>query len=591
MKKQSSLSRLLEFAGGYRNLTFLGLFLSGVAMIMGMVPYICVWLLMRDLIAAAPVYSAAGNISGYGWAAFWSAVSGILIYFAALMCTHIAAFRTASNIRKQGMAHLMKVPLGFFDDNASGMLRNRLDGAAAETETLLAHNLADIVGTAAMFLSTIVLMFVFDWRMGASCLMAAVVSIVALFYMMGGKNARFIAEYQAAQDSMSKAGTEYVRGMPVVKVFQQTVYSFKNFRDAIEEYSEKAEHVQDRICKIPQSVNLTAIEGAFVFMVPVVLFMAPRALSEGTFASFVADFAFYAVFSAIISTALARIMFAANGAMLADTAMKRIEAVMKAPVLLQPEESGIPAGNDIEFRHVSFTYEGSQVPAISDLSFRIRSGETVALVGPSGGGKTTTASLIPRFWDVTEGEILIGGVNVKDIASHVLMDRIAFVFQNNRLFKTSILENVRAAKPEASRREVMEALEAAQCMDIIDKLPKGIDTVIGTEGTYLSGGEQQRVALARAILKDAPIIVLDEATAFADPENEVLIQRALKRLTEGKTVIMIAHRLSTVVGADRILVLSDGRITEDGTHETLKANGGLYEKMWKDYNEAVQWKI
>ena len=591
MKKQSSLSRLLEFAGGYRKFTFLGLFLSGVAMILGMVPYICVWLLMRDLIAAAPVYSAAGNISGYGWAAFWSAVSGILIYFAALMCTHIAAFRTASNIRKQGMAHLMKVPLGFFDENASGTLRNRLDGAAAETETLLAHNLADIVGTAAMFLSTIVLMFVFDWRMGVSCLMAAAVSIAALFYMMGGKNAKFIAEYQAAQDNMSKAGTEYVRGMPVVKVFQQTVYSFKNFRDAIEEYSAKAEHVQDRICKIPQSINLTAIEGAFVFMVPVVLFMAPRALSEGTFASFVADFAFYAVFSAIISTALARIMFAANGAMLADTAMKRIETVMNAPVLLQPEEAHIPSGNDIEFRNVSFTYEGSEVPALSELSFKIKSGETVALVGPSGGGKTTAASLIPRFWDVSQGEVLIGGVNVKSIASQVLMDRIAFVFQNNRLFKTSILENVRAAKPEASRREVMEALEAAQCMDIIDKLPKGIDTVIGTEGTYLSGGEQQRVALARAILKDAPIIVLDEATAFADPENEVLIQKALKRLTEGKTVIMIAHRLSTVVGADRILVLSDGRIIEEGTHETLKENGGIYVRMWKEYNEAVQWKI
>ncbi len=591
MKKQSSLSKLLEYTGGYRKLTFLGLFLSAVAMVMGMVPYICVWLLMRDLISVAPGYSEASNISGYGWIAFCSAVSGILIYFAALMCTHIAAFRTASNIRKQGMAHLMKVPLGFFDDNASGMLRNRLDGAAAETETLLAHNLADIVGTVAMFISTIVLMFVFDWRMGAACLMAAVVSILALLYMMGGKNARFIAEYQAAQDNMSKAGTEYVRGMPVVKVFQQTVYSFKNFRDAIEEYSEKAECVQDKICKIPQSINLTATEGAFAFMVPVALFIAPKALAGGTFASFVADFAFYAVFSAIISTALARIMFAANGTMLADTAMKRIETVMNAPVLSRPTVSEIPEGNDIEFRHVSFTYEGSEVPALSDLSFTIRSGETAALVGPSGGGKTTAASLIPRFWDVTEGEVLIGGVNVKNISPDVLMDRIAFVFQNNRLFKTSILENVRAAKPDATRREVMEALEAAQCMDIIDKLPKGIDTVIGTEGTYLSGGEQQRVALARAILKDAPVIVLDEATAFADPENEVLIQRALKRLTEGKTVIMIAHRLSTVVGADKILVLSDGRIVEEGTHEALKKNGGLYEKMWKDYNEAVQWKI
>ncbi len=391
---------------------------------------------------------------------------------------------------------------------------------------------------------------------------------------------------------MSKAGTEYVRGMPVVKVFQQTVYSFKNFRDAIEEYSEKAEHVQDRICKIPQSINLTAIEGAFVFMVPVVLFMAPRALSEGTFASFVADFAFYAVFSAIISTALARIMFAANGAMLADTAMKRIETVMNAPVLLQPEEAHIPSGNDIEFRNVSFTYEGSEVPALSDLSFKIRSGETVALVGPSGGGKTTAASLIPRFWDVTEGEILIGGVNVKDIASHVLMHRIAFVFQNNRLFKTSILENVRAAKPEASRREVMEALEDAQCMDIIDKLPKGIDTVIGTEGTYLSGGEQQRIALARAILKDAPIVLLDEATASLDVENETRVQGALSRLLRNRTVLVIAHRMRTVERADKVVVLKEGRVAEEGNPEELKKNrNSIFGHMLELQTQGAQWSI
>ena len=391
---------------------------------------------------------------------------------------------------------------------------------------------------------------------------------------------------------MSKAGTEYVRGMPVVKVFQQTVYSFKNFRDAIEEYSEKAEHVQDRICKIPQSINLTAIEGAFVFMVPVVLFMAPRALSEGTFASFVADFAFYAVFSAIISTALARIMFAANGAMLADTAMKRIETVMNAPVLLQPEEAHIPSGNDIEFRNVSFTYEGSEVPALSDLSFKIRSGETVALVGPSGGGKTTAASLIPRFWDVSQGEVLIGGVNVKSIASPVLMDRIAFVFQNNRLFKTSILENVRAAKPEASRREVMEALEDAQCMDIIDKLPKGIDTVIGTEGTYLSGGEQQRIALARAILKDAPIVLLDEATASLDVENETRVQGALSRLLRNRTVLVIAHRMRTVERADKVVVLKEGRVAEEGNPEELKKNrNSIFGHMLELQTQGAQWSI
>lgn len=590
-KKQSSLSKILSFAGKYKMLTFLGVFLSAIAMILGMVPYICIWLVMRDLINAAPDYRSATGVTAYGWMAFWFAVAGIVIYFAALMCTHLAAFKTASNIRKQGMRKLMKAPLGFFDNNASGLLRNKLDGAASETETLLAHNLADIAGTLAMFLSTLVLMFVFDWRMGAACLLAAVISVGALFAMMGGKNAGLMAEYQAAQDVMSKAGTEYVRGIPVVKVFQQTVYSFKTFKQAIEDYSQKAENFQANVCKLPQAVNLTVTEGAFVFLVPVVLLLGPKALASGSFASFVTDFAFYAVFSAIISTSLARIMFAASGTMLADTAMGRIETIMNAPELIQPMDPKEPKDNSIEFRNVSFTYAGSETPALTDVSFVADPGKTIALVGPSGGGKTTAASLIPRFWDVTSGEVLIGGVNVKDISSRVLMDRIAFVFQNNRLFKTSIFENVRAAKPEASREEVLKALEAAQCMDIIEKLPEGIDTQIGTEGTYLSGGERQRVAMARAILKDAPIVVLDEATAFADPENEVLIQKAFRKLTEGKTVIMIAHRLSTVTGADKIIVMNEGRIHEAGTHEELKEMGGLYQRMWEDYNKAVQWKI
>ena len=590
-QKRSPVKVLLGYAGNYKGLTFLGLGLSAAAMLLGMVPYICIWLVMRDLVAVAPDYTRAMDIANYGWIAFGTAVGGIAIYFAALMCTHLAAFRTASNIRKQGMAHLMKTPLGFFDNNASGLIRNRLDGAASETETLLAHNLADIVGTIAMFLGMLVLMFVFDWRMGAACLLAAVISILALFSMMGGKNAKLMMEYQAAQDYMSKAGTEYVRGIPVVKVFQQTVYSFRTFKQAIEDYSEKAGYYQGKVCKFPQAVNLTVTEGAFIFLVPAALLIAPKALAAGSFAEFVTDFAFYAVFSAIISTALARIMFAASGTMLANTALARIDQVMNAPVLSQPSQPKTPQGNSIEFKNVSFTYEGAELPALDQVSFRAGEGQTVALVGPSGGGKTTAASLIPRFWDVTEGEVRIGGVNVKEIASNVLMDQIAFVFQNNRLFKQTVFENVRAAKPEASRGEVQRALEAAQCMDIIEKLPQGIDTMIGTEGTYLSGGEQQRVALARAILKDAPIIVLDEATAFADPENEVLIQKALKRLTEGKTVIMIAHRLSTVVGADKIIVLNEGRVVEEGTHEELKDSGGLYSEMWTDYNKAVQWKI
>ena len=590
-KKQSDLSVLLGYAGSYKKLTFLGLGLSAIAMILGMAPYLCIWLVARDLIAVAPDWTRAEGIGRYGWMAFAFAVAGIAVYFAALMCTHLAAFRTASNIRKQGMAHLMKTPLGFFDSNASGLLRNRLDGAASDTETLLAHNLADIVGSAAMVLTMLTLMFVFDWRMGAACLLAAVVSVAAMFYMMGGKNAGLMAEYQAAQDVMSKAGTEYVRGIPVVKVFQQTVYSFKAFKQAIEDYSAKAEHYQGDVCRVPQATNLTATEGAFVFLVPVALLLAPGALRGGNFAGFLTDFAFYAVFSAIVSTALAKIMFAASGMMLASTALGRIAQVMNAPTLEVTDDPQTPRDNSVEFKDVSFTYDGAELPALDHVSFRVEPGQTVALVGPSGGGKTTAASLIPRFWDVSSGAVEVGGVDVRQTDPHLLMDQVAFVFQNTHLFKASILENVRAARPDASREEARAALSAAQCDDILEKLPDGMDTIIGTEGTYLSGGEQQRVALARAILKDAPIVVLDEATAFADPENEALIQKAFARLTEGRTVIMIAHRLSTVVGADRIIVLDAGHVVEQGTHDELLKANGLYARMWEDYKQAVQWKI
>ncbi len=590
-KKKSDVAILLDYAGSYKKLTFLGLGLSAVAMILGMAPYICIWLVARDLIAAAPDWTQAVGVGRYGWMAFAFAVAGIAVYFAALMCTHLAAFRTASNIRKQGMAHLMKTPLGFFDSNASGLLRNRLDGAASETETLLAHNLADIVGSGAMVLAMIVLMFVFDWRMGAACLLAAVVSVAAMFSMMGGKNAKLMAEYQAAQDVMSKAGTEYVRGIPVVKVFQQTVYSFKAFKQAIEDYSAKAEHYQGDVCRVPQALNLTATEGAFIFLVPVALLLAPAALRSGSFAGFLTDFVFYAVFSAIVSTALAKIMFAASGMMLASTALSRIAQVMNAPTLEVTGDPQTPMDNSVMFKDVSFTYEGAELPALDHVSFRVEPGQTVALVGPSGGGKTTAASLIPRFWDVSSGSVEVGGVDVRQTDPHVLMDQVAFVFQNTRLFKASILENVRAARPEASREEVLSALSAAQCDDILEKLPHGMDTVIGTEGTYLSGGEQQRVALARAILKDAPIVVLDEATAFADPENEALIQKAFARLTKGRTVIMIAHRLSTVVNADKIIVLDSGRVVEQGAHEELLKADGVYARMWVDYQQAVTWRI
>ena len=590
-KKQNAIIALLGYAGNYKVLTFIGLTLSAISMLCSIVPYVCIWLVAKDLITAVSDFSKVQNVETYGWIAFGFAVLGIVLYFIGLICTHLAAFRTAENIRKIGMNHIMKAPLGYFDNNASGLIRGRLDSAANDTETLLAHNLADIVGTIVLFVGMVILMFIFDWRMGAACLLSAVISIIAMFSMMGGKNAQLMAEYQAAQDRMTKAGTEYVRGIPVVKIFQQTVYSFKTFKKAIEEYSDKAEYYQAKVCRVPQSINLTFTEGAFIFLVPVVIFLAPGALHSGNFSDFITNFVFYAVFSAIISTSLAKIMFASSGIMLASTALSRIDLVMKAPMLEKCVNPKEPEDNSVVFKDVSFTYTGSSTPALSHISFRVEPGQTVALVGPSGGGKTTAASLIPRFWDVDEGVVAVGNVNVKEIDQHVLMEQVAFVFQNTKLFKTSILENVKIANPNASNDDVMQALKAARCEDIIEKLPNGVNTIIGNEGTYLSGGEQQRIALARAILKNAPIVVLDEATAFADPENEVLIQKALSVLCKDRTVIMIAHRLSTVVNADRIIVLEEGHIIEEGTHKELLDKNGLYHKMWTDYNQAVKWKI
>ncbi len=586
--KRSDLSRLLDYAGDRKALTYLGLALSAVSMILSMMPYICIWLVVRNLVAVAPNWEQTTGIVTYGWAAVGFAAVGIVVYFCALLCTHLAAFRTATNMRKACLEHLMKAQLGYFDTHASGYLRRRIDGAAAETETLLAHNLADIVGTVAMFVATIVGLLYFDWRMGLICIAAMVVSVACLGIMMGGKNKEYMDLSQTALDNMSKAGTEYVRGIPVVKVFQQTVYSFKAFKQSIEDYSEKASDFSKSACMMPQSLNLTITASIAALLVPGAILLLPGA--EGL-ADYLVNFAFYAIFSAVIATALARIMFASNGIMMASVSLARIEEIVAAPELTATPHPLAAQGNDIEFDNVTFTYEAVEEPALKNFSLRVASGTTVALVGPSGGGKTTAASLVPRFWDVCEGTVSVGGVDVRKMDPHALMDQVAFVFQNNRLLKTSALENVRAARPNATREEVEAALAAAQCADIVAKLPQGLDTRIGSDGVYLSGGEQQRIALARAILKDAPIVVLDEATAFADPENEMLIQAALSKLTAGKTVLMVAHRLSTVVSADNIIVLDKGHIIEQGTHNELVAAGGQYARMWADYQQSAQWKI
>ena len=404
--------------------------------------------------------------------------------------------------------------------------------------------------------------------------------------MMGGKNAGFFHRYQKEIERMSGEAVEYVRGIPVVKMFQQTVYSFKAFYAAIQDYSNLASQYA-MSCRTGQTCFLTFINGAFALLIPAALLIA----SGGDVRTTLVNLIFYALFAPACGQMINRIMYMSEAVMEADEAIGRLDEILSQQPMEEPKVQKRPASDAVAFDHVTFTYPGADRPALEDVSFSVQPGEVVALVGPSGGGKTTAASLIPRFWDATSGVVKVGGVDVTQIDPHVLMDQIAFVFQNSRLFKTSILENVRAARPEATRAQVEAALMAAQCGDILEKLPQGMDTQIGSEGTYLSGGEQQRVALARAILKDAPIVVLDEATAFADPENEALIQKALSELTRGRTVIMIAHRLSTVVGADQILVLDKGRIVEQGSHSVLSTAGGLYARMWADYNQAVQWKI
>ncbi len=590
---KGAVSRLLAFAGPRKTLTYLGCALSAVSMLVSFGPYVCVWLVARDLIAVAPDWGAATGIAAYGWWAFGLAAASILIYFAGLMCTHLAAFRCASNMRKRTTDHLMHASLGYFDTHASGALRRVVDGCAAETEGLLAHKLPDTAGSIAMILGMLVLFFVFDWRLGLACLVAVIISLGCMFYMMGGRGMDFMTRYMESLVKMNKTGTEYVRGIPVVKVFQQTVYSFRAFHDAIEEFTVLAQDYAVKWCQTPQALSLTVISAAAAFLVPVAVLLVP---GETDLVRFAANFAFYAIFSAVIPTAMTRVMFMSEAFQSAADAVSRVEEVLAAPVIEAPASPRSPRDNSIRFEDVSFSYEGAEAPALDHVSFEVPAGATVALVGPSGGGKTTAASLVPRFWDVDSGRVLVGGVDVRQMDPRDLMGRVAFVFQANRLFSQSVLENVRAARPEATREEAMAALHAAQCDDIVEKLPSGVDTVYGAAGAHLSGGEVQRLMLARAILKDAPVVVLDEATAFADPENEVKIQAAFRRLARGRdgsprTVLMVAHRLSTVRNADKIVVLDGGCVAEQGTHDELLAAGGLYARMWADYERAVSWRI
>ncbi|MBM6826206.1 ABC transporter ATP-binding protein [Mordavella massiliensis] len=585
-KKQSSLARILGYAGGHRNLTLLGCILSALSAVLGLIPYVCVWLAARDVLETWPALTGVSGSARWGWTAVWTAVISIVLYFAALMSTHIAAFRTARNIRRSAMAHVLKLPLGFFTGSQSGRLRKLIDDNAGLTEDLLAHKLPDLAGTIVTPIAAVLMLFLFDWKMGLLCLLTMVLALLSMCLMMGGKNAGFFHRYQKEIERMSGEAVEYVRGIPVVKMFQQTVYSFKAFYAAIRDYSDLASQYA-MSCRVGQTCFLTFINGAFALLIPAALLLA----SGGDVRTVLVNFIFYALFAPACGQMINRIMYMSEAVMEADEAVGRLDEILSQKPM---ENTGVqkqPADAAVSFDHVTFTYPGADRPALSDVSFAVRPGQVTALVGPSGGGKTTAASLIPRFWDADSGAVSIGGVNVKEMDTEDLMKQTAFVFQDTRLFKESLLENIRAARPDASREEVLSAAHAAQCDDILEKLPQGLDTMVGARGVYLSGGEQQRIALARAILKDAPIVVLDEATAFADPENEHQIQKAFEALIRNKTVLMIAHRLSTVQDADHIIVLSGGKIAEQGCHESLLAQHGVYAAMWEDYQRSARWKV
>ena len=586
-KKQHSLSRLMALAGGHRKLTVLGCILSGVSAVLTMLPFVCIWFVARQVLAVMPDLTRAYGLARYGWMALGFALAGLVVYFAALMCTHLAAFRTARNMRIQAVERLVDLPLGFFTANQSGRLRKLIDDNADMTESLLAHQLPDLVGAVVTPVAAVVMLFWFDWRMGILCLIPMVLAVLLMGAMMGGENANFFARYQRSVEELSGEATEYVRGIPVVKVFQQTVYSFKSLYAAIMKYNRLATDYSMR-CRVPMTAFTTALNGTFLLLIPAGMLLA-RAGADGW--AVLADLIFYVLFAPFCALMMMRVMYASEAVMQADEAVFQLDRILNESPLAEPEQPRRPENNSVAFQKVSFTYPGTVRKALDNVSFSVREGETVALVGPSGGGKSTAASLIPRFWDVQAGQVLVGGVDVRQIATRDLMDHVAFVFQDTRLFKTSLLENIRMARPTASREEVLAAANAAQCADILAKLPKGLDTVVGAKGVYLSGGECQRIALARAILKDAPIVVLDEATAFADPENESLIQRAFERLTAGKTVLMIAHRLSTVQDADRIIVLDDGKVAEQGKHGELLQRQGIYARMWADYQTAAAWKV
>lgn len=586
-KGKGNLSVLMDYAGRRRVLTYLSWVLSAVSALAALVPFIFVWLIVREVIEANGNFAAVqGSLSVYGWWAVGSAFISMLVYFAALMCSHVAAFRVAGNMRKQTMRHIAALPVGFMNGIGSGRVRRIVNESSGATETYLAHQLPDMVGAFATPVGMIVLLFVFDWRLGLLSLIPTVLGFIIMSKMTGKDMARKMQEYQNALENMNNEAVEYVRGVPVVKTFGQTVFSFKRFKGSIDSYHTWVV-AYTKSLMWPMVAFTTAINCVFVPLIIAGLCFT----AGGVDGAFLLNLIFYIIFTPIISVTLMKVMFMSENNMIVSDALQRIDGILAIKPLPEPSAPQTPKDNSVTFENVTFAYEGADRNAIDGITLDVKAGETVALVGPSGGGKTTAAGLVARFWDTASGAVKVGGVNVKDIAKEKLNDTVAYVFQDSRLLKTSIYENVRMGRPSATREEVLAALHNAQCDDILAKFPQGADTVIGSKGIYLSGGEQQRIAIARVMLKNAPVLVLDEATAFADPENEAAVQRVFERLAKGRTVIMIAHRLTTVQNADNIYVLKDGKVAESGTHAWLMEQNGLYHDMYDEYRTSIAWKV
>ena len=586
MKKQSNLSRLLDYAGTYRILAYLSWVLAAAGALLALVPFGYIWRILREVIEVAPQYENAVHVTQYGWMAVAFAVVAVLTYIAGLMCSHLAAFRIATNLRLAMVKHIATLPLGAIEQFGSGKLRRTISETAGSAETYLAHQLPDQAKAMATIAGLLTLLLAFDWRLGLLSLVPVALAFAVMTSMTGKKMQEQMNQYQNALADMSGEAVEYVRGIPVVKTFGQTVFSFKKFKGTIDNY-ERWVIAYTKQLRWPMTFYTLAVNGVFVFLIAGAFLFA----SGGTDGGALLNLLFYIIITPVISLTLTKLMFMSENGMIVQDAITRIDRVLESPSLSSSNAPKHPKDSSVALEHVTFSYDGVK-NALEDISLSIGAGQTVAFVGPSGGGKSTLAALIARFFDPQSGKISIGGVNVKDIDKSELMDTVSFVFQNSRLIKGSILDNVRMSKPNATDGEVLAALSAAQCMDIIEKFPDGVHTVIGSQGVYLSGGETQRLAIARAMLKNAPVLILDEATAFADPDNETKVQMAFNALAKGRTVIMIAHRLSTVVNADRIYVLKEGRLAESGSFAELSGQAdSLFGTMWRDYQQSVQWKV